>query len=51
MLTNQRLTMLNKVLELEAYFNGYLCNKADQPLLNAIGRNLNSIKALIKKQL
>jgi len=49
MLTQQKETMLNKVICLEMWMTGYLCDDKDGKLLNDINRNLNSIKALIKK--
>ena len=55
MLTNEKETMLNKVLQLENWLNGYLT--ADEITRNIergnlqtnIKRNLNSIKSLINK--
>lgn len=60
MLTHEKETMLNKVLQLENWFMGYLETDEDifdkekptnkkAELLQNIYRNLNSIKSLIKK--
>ena len=52
MLTQKKETMLNKIINIEAWFLGFLSNAGDYPetkLLNNILRNLNSIKSLIKK--
>ena len=52
MLTQRKETMLNKIINIEAWFLGFLSNAGDYPetkLLNNILRNLNSIKSLIKK--
>jgi len=60
MYNQKKLTMLNKILELEKWFNEYLQDSTDKDLdrlynsnnyelLELIGRNLSSIKALIKK--
>ena len=57
---HEKLTMLNKVLNLEAWLTSYLANDQDLPLdqlynpsryelLTAISRGLSSIKAIIKK--
>jgi hypothetical protein len=49
MINQKKLTLINKVLELEQWYNSYLTEDADQPLLYAIKRNLNSIKVIVKR--